>query len=106
MSLVVGQEQAPPIPEFRQYQFHELTPEIPNRNGLPCESIDVQFPAQPCSPIRSLPILDYIPPYHAVPMIPQAVPRPVFTPSNDLVTDYNRYPSASVKQAEGNFTIF
>lgn len=91
-----GQQNGPDIPTDPNLDFTHQSPVNPRM--VPCDSVDAQYPSNPCSPREMQPALeDYAPPYHTVPMIPQAAPRPVFP----QYSDYNRYPYANEKQIDG-----
>lgn len=114
-----GQGQEPPVPDVRQFLYAPMsalgtgagvaTPAVvaspPVAN--PCQSLDAQYPAKPCSPPQEIPNPAYLPvaapaPFYqpqTVQTLPQAMPAtPVLPPMPAVYMDYNRYPYVNNKQ--------
>ncbi|KZS12911.1 uncharacterized protein LOC116929090 [Daphnia magna] len=118
-SVNEGQGQEPPVPDVRQFLYAPMSalgtgagvaapavvasPPVAN----PCQSLDAQYPAKPCSPPQEIPNPAYLPvaapaPFYqpqTVQTLPQAMPAtPVLPPMPAVYMDYNRYPYVNNKQ--------
>ncbi|XP_057379128.1 uncharacterized protein LOC130701166 [Daphnia carinata] len=117
---VTGQGQEQPVPDVRQFLYAPMSalgsevgavappavvgsPPVVN----PCQSLDAQYPQQPCSPLQErpnpayLPVATPAPAYQpqAVQTLPQTMPSaPLLPPMPNVYMDYNRYPDVNNKQ--------
>lgn len=78
----------------------------------PCQSMDAQYPQQPCSPAQERPNPDYLPvatsaPYQPqiVQTLPQIMQASVLPPMPAVYMDYNRYPYVNNKQLAGGIYL-
>ncbi|KAI9551615.1 hypothetical protein GHT06_021948 [Daphnia sinensis] len=109
-----------PLPDARQFLYAPMSAlsseagvvapaaaAVPPPVANPCQSLDAQYPLQPCSPPQERPNPAYLsvatpaPLYQpqTVQTVPQTMPAaPVLPPMPAVYMDYNRYPYVNNKQ--------